>query len=154
VTARLTKKLVNEYFVNEANAQWAIETWMYALEYKDAALTTITARFSDELHTTQHRIEISPPLTKNTTDNIDKKTHSIEASLKRGQVVDGMIVATAPTHAIVEVNGLHGVIPNHELEKMNKATLDQLQEGATIPVFVVNPRGQDGLAVLSVNRAM
>ena len=74
--------------------------------------------------------------------------------LKRGELVDGLIVATTPTQVTVEVNGLQGVIPSHELEKMNKATLDQLQEGATIPVFVVNPRGHDGLAVLSVNRAM
>jgi small subunit ribosomal protein S1 len=55
---------------------------------------------------------------------------------------------------MVEANGLHGVIPSHELEKMSKSTLETLKEGAPITVFVVNPRGQDGNAVLSVNRAL
>ena len=74
--------------------------------------------------------------------------------LKRGEVADGIIVATSPTQVTVEVNGLQGVIPGHELEKMSKSMLEDLKEGAPITVFVVNPRGHDGNAVLSVNRAM
>jgi small subunit ribosomal protein S1 len=74
--------------------------------------------------------------------------------LKRGEVVEGVIAATSPTQVTVEVNGLQGVIPGHELEKMSKSMLEDLKEGAPITVFVVNPRGHDGNAVLSVNRAM
>lgn len=74
--------------------------------------------------------------------------------LKRGEVVEGVIAATSPTQVTVEVNGLQGVIPGHELEKMSKSMLEELKEGAPITVFVVNPRGHDGNAVLSVNRAM
>ena len=74
--------------------------------------------------------------------------------LKRGEVADGVIVATSPTQVTVEVNGLQGVIPGHELEKMSKSMLEELKEGEKITVFVVNPRGHDGNAVLSVNRAM
>jgi small subunit ribosomal protein S1 len=37
---------------------------------------------------------------------------------------------------------------------MNRETLDLLKEGATIPVFVVNPNDHQGNLILSINRAL
>ncbi len=73
---------------------------------------------------------------------------------QRGDVIEGVVVATSPTSVTVEVNGVEGIIPSTELEKMSKGTLTSLKEGEHVTVYVVNPHGHGGKAVLSVNRAL
>ncbi|MAS35295.1 MAG: 30S ribosomal protein S1 [Anaerolineaceae bacterium] len=75
--------------------------------------------------------------------------------LKRGELLDGTVISTSPTSILVDVGGkAEGVIPGRELERMNRETLEMLKEGATVPVFVVNPHDHQGNVVLSVNRAL
>ena len=75
--------------------------------------------------------------------------------LKRGDVIEGTVVSTSPTEVLVDVGEkTDGVIPGRELERMNRETLDILKEGATIPVFVVNPHDHQGKLILSINRAL
>ncbi len=73
---------------------------------------------------------------------------------QRGDVIEGTVTATSPTSVTVNIDGVEGVIPSAELEKLNKATLAGLKEGEKLTVFVVNLHGHDGKAVLSVNRAL
>ena len=75
--------------------------------------------------------------------------------LKRGDVIEGTVVSTSPTSVLVDVGEKsEGIIPGRELERMNRETLDILKEGATIPVFVVNPNDHQGNLILSINRAL
>lgn len=75
--------------------------------------------------------------------------------IKRGDVIEGVITATSPTSVTVEVGeGLSGVVPTHELERMNRRMLESLKPGEKLTVLVVNPHDHNGNIVLSVNRAL
>lgn len=75
--------------------------------------------------------------------------------LKRGDLIEGTITATAPTAVTVDVGvDAPGIIPGHELEKMSRSMIEGLKEGEKIDVYVVNPRDHNGNVVLSVNRAL
>ncbi len=85
---------------------------------------------------------------------------AVEASgtakrFKRGDVIEGKVKSTSPTSVIIDLDGEHeGFIPTSELERMSKRALEELTEGASVTVYVVNPRDHNGNIVLSVNRAM
>jgi small subunit ribosomal protein S1 len=74
----------------------------------------------------------------------------------RGTVIEGTVIATSPTAVTVDIGqDREGIIPSHELEKMNKGTLDTLKEGEKVMVYVVNDREvTTGKFLLSINRAM
>ncbi|MBZ0302161.1 MAG: S1 RNA-binding domain-containing protein [Anaerolineae bacterium] len=75
--------------------------------------------------------------------------------LKRGEVLDGTVIATSPTSVQVALGDKgEGIIPGRELERMNRETLELLKPGEVVPVYVVNPRDHQGNVVLSVNRAL
>jgi small subunit ribosomal protein S1 len=72
----------------------------------------------------------------------------------RGQLVEGTISATTPTSVTVDLgDGVQGVIPGRELERMSRKQIEDLQAGSVITVYVVNPNDHQGNVVLSVNRA-
>jgi small subunit ribosomal protein S1 len=76
--------------------------------------------------------------------------------LKKGDLIEGTVVATSPTAVSVDVGvGKDGLIPTRELERMNRETLDLLKVGSKITVFVINPHSQpNGDILLSINRAL
>ncbi len=77
-----------------------------------------------------------------------------QSGLKRGDVVDGVVIATSPTAVTVDVGGkAEGIIPSRELERMSRETTEALTVGAAIKVYVVNPHDHNGNVLLSVNRA-
>ena len=77
------------------------------------------------------------------------------SGIKRGDVIEGTISATSPTSVTVDIgNDLSGIVPAHELERMNRKMLESLKPGEKLTVFVVNPHDHNGNTVLSVNRAV
>ncbi len=73
---------------------------------------------------------------------------------RRGQVVDGTVLTTAPTEVRMDLgDGHEGIIPGRELERMPREQIEQLQPGAVIPVYVVNPHDHQGNIRLSVTHA-
>ncbi len=79
-----------------------------------------------------------------------------EPPLKRGQMIEGEVVATTPLEITCTLGeGLVGVIPSHELERMQRRVLEEeLQIGKKLLVYVINPRDHQGRILLSVNRAL
>jgi len=74
--------------------------------------------------------------------------------LRKGEIIEGTIISTSPTSIEIDLGeGRHGVVQSRELERMDRASLDTLQEGEKILVSVVNPRGEDNLIILSISRA-
>lgn len=74
--------------------------------------------------------------------------------LKRGDIVDGIIVSVAPTEVLVDVNAKsEGVVPAKELERLGREGLDSLKVGAQIPVYVIRPEDREGNLLLSIRRA-
>lgn len=73
----------------------------------------------------------------------------------RGQLVEGTISSTSPTSVNVDLgDGVEGIIPGRELERMTRKMIEDLAVGSKITTYVVNPNDHQGNVVLSVNRAM
>lgn len=76
------------------------------------------------------------------------------SGLKRGDIVDGTVIATSPTAVTVDIGGkAEGIIPSRELERMSRETAEALKVGAQIKVYVVNPSDHNGNVILSITRA-
>jgi small subunit ribosomal protein S1 len=72
----------------------------------------------------------------------------------RGQLIQGTVSATSPTSVMVDLGeGVQGIIPGRELERMSRKMIEDLQVGHQLTVYVVNPNDHQGNVVLSVNRA-
>ncbi len=50
-------------------------------------------------------------------------------------------------------DGHEGIVPGRELERMQREQIEQLQPGATLPVYIVNPHDHQGNIRLSVTHA-
>lgn len=91
------------------------------------------------------------------------ETHAEEANapaeangLKRGDILSGTVTETSPTSVKVTLeNGAVGIIPSREMERLGRDLLEMLSvPDATVQVYVVNPRDQNGTVILSLNRAL
>ncbi|MBI3744367.1 MAG: 30S ribosomal protein S1 [Chloroflexi bacterium] len=75
-------------------------------------------------------------------------------SLERNQVVDGVIMKIDREQILVHVGQkTEGIIPSREMRSMPPADFDKLKVGDTLVVTVIRPEGDDGNAILSVDRA-
>ncbi len=74
-------------------------------------------------------------------------------SLRRGQIVEGVIVQIRESEILVDVGAKsEGVIYGRELERLGEG-VSELSEGQTILVYVVTPEDKNGNPVLSLSRA-
>lgn len=74
--------------------------------------------------------------------------------IKRGDIVTGTVHETSPTEVLVNLgDDVIGVIASRELERMDRAALEQLQQGSAVTAFVLKVRGASGQPVLSLARA-
>jgi small subunit ribosomal protein S1 len=77
------------------------------------------------------------------------------SGIRRGDVIEATVIKPSPTEVIVDLgDGREGMIPGRELERMARQTVEELTEGATVMVYVVNPHDHQGRVILSVNRAI
>jgi small subunit ribosomal protein S1 len=84
-----------------------------------------------------------------------EKTPAQLSGIKRGDVIEGTITATSPTSVTVDIgNGVTGIVPARELERMNRKMLESLKPGEKLTVFIVNEHDYNGNVLLSVNRAV
>jgi len=75
-------------------------------------------------------------------------------SLKRGDIVDGVVVRVDKDEALVDIGSKsEGLIPAHEMRDVRGNPTETLHVGDSILVYVLQPEDQDGHVVLSLNRA-
>ena len=75
-------------------------------------------------------------------------------NLRRGQIVEGVIVQVRPTEILVDVGAKsEGVIWGREIEHLGPEGLANLSEGQSVLVYVVTPEDKNGNPVLSLSRA-
>jgi small subunit ribosomal protein S1 len=99
--------------------------------------------------------EIAAPAVAETPAESPTAAATEVGGIRRGDVIEGMISATTPTAVTVDIgSGLSGIVPGHELERMNRRMLESLKPGEKLTVLVVNPHDHNGNIVLSVNRAL
>ena len=74
--------------------------------------------------------------------------------LRRGMVLEGKVASTTPNEIFVDLgDGREGIVPKGEVELMTVKMLEQMQEGETVHVYIVNPKNHEGNTILSINRA-
>jgi small subunit ribosomal protein S1 len=88
-------------------------------------------------------------------ETFDDNDDGVEGGLKRGDLIEGTVLKTSPTEILVDL-GEHGngIINSRELERLTSSTLQGLQEGMDVLVYVLTSRNEDGLPVLSISRAL
>lgn len=145
----------------EIGAEASVEPSLEPTSDSEASSTTEPTQPTDAPESTPAgEVVASEPATESspatTTGGESTAAASSETpGLKRGDLVEGTILTTSPTLVTVDVGGgRQGVIPGHELERMNRRTLEELKPGEKIQAYVVNPHDHNGNTVLSVNRAM
>jgi small subunit ribosomal protein S1 len=75
--------------------------------------------------------------------------------LKKGDIIEGTITTTSPTEIRIDVGlKVEGVVQSKELDRMDKATMEQLKPGDKVLVYVVNAEDRNGNVVLSITRAL
>ncbi len=73
---------------------------------------------------------------------------------RRGQMIRGTIIAKTKDEIIVDIGGKsEGIVPPHDLSRLDEEFLDQLSEGDEIVAYVLTPEGREGQVVLSLSKA-
>jgi small subunit ribosomal protein S1 len=74
--------------------------------------------------------------------------------LKRGQVVEGIIVYAGENEVLVDVGSKsEGIIYERELERLGPEGVADLQVGTSVLVYVLTPEDKNGNIALSITRA-
>jgi small subunit ribosomal protein S1 len=84
---------------------------------------------------------------------LEESTHS-PRSLKRGDVVEGVIVRIDPEEILVDI-GLksEGVLSTKELPATGYGSFEELKVGNEVLVYVIQPETPEGHAIVSLRRA-
>lgn len=74
---------------------------------------------------------------------------------RRGEIRNAVILQIDDREIIVDLGAKQdGIVPPQDLERMDEEFRSSLQVGADVPVYVVNPRDQDGNLIVSINMGL
>ena len=75
-------------------------------------------------------------------------------ALRRGEIIDGKIMNKGSEGLLVNIGyKSEGVVPSREMRTIGAEAVEDLAIGDEIIVYVINPEGQDGSSILSIDRA-
>ena len=73
--------------------------------------------------------------------------------LRRGEIIDGRVMSRKPEGMLVDIGyKSEGFVPTKEMRSLGEAA-DELSLGDEIIAYVVNPEGNEGSSILSIDRA-
>ena len=73
--------------------------------------------------------------------------------LRRGEIIDGRVMSRKPEGMLVDIGyKSEGFVPTKEMRSLGEST-DELNVGDEIIAYVVNPEGNEGSSILSIDRA-
>lgn len=85
---------------------------------------------------------------------VEEEPEDETARVRRGQLLEGKIQETSPTEVKVDLGeGIIGLVTSRELERLDRASIEELKEGNPILVYVLRSSSQSGHPILSINRA-
>lgn len=74
---------------------------------------------------------------------------------RRGEIREAIILQIDEREIIVDLGAKQdGIVPSQDLERMDASFRESLEAGASVPVYVVNPRDQNDNLVVSINMGM
>jgi small subunit ribosomal protein S1 len=76
-------------------------------------------------------------------------------NLKKGEIRTGTILQIGDREVIVDLGAkLDGVVPSTDLERLDPSVRAGLKVGEEVPVYILNPGGQDETLVVSINMGL
>ncbi len=73
--------------------------------------------------------------------------------LRRGEIIDGRVMSVKPEGMLVDIRyKSEGFVPSKEMRSLDE-TAEDLNVGDEIIAYVVNPEGNEGSSILSIDRA-
>jgi small subunit ribosomal protein S1 len=74
---------------------------------------------------------------------------------QRGDIREGTIISVSPQEVIIDL-GLkrEAIVPANDLSRLDKSTLEEIQEGTTWPVYILQPSDREGNLIVSLSRAL
>ncbi len=74
---------------------------------------------------------------------------------RRGEIREATILQIDEREIIVDLGAKQdGIVPSQDLERMDDAFRESLATGASVPVYVVNPRDQNENLIVSINMGL
>lgn len=74
---------------------------------------------------------------------------------QRGDIREGTVLTVTPQEVIIDL-GLkrEGIVPGNDLSRLEKETLEQVQEGTVWPVYILQTSDREGNLIVSISRAI
>jgi small subunit ribosomal protein S1 len=74
---------------------------------------------------------------------------------QRGDIREGTVISVSPQEVVIDL-GLkrEAIVPANDLSRLDKATLAEVQEGTTWPVYILQPSDREGNLIVSLSRAL
>ena len=74
---------------------------------------------------------------------------------QRGDIREGTVISVSPQEVVIDL-GLkrEAIVPANDLSRLEKATLAEVQEGTTWPVYILQPSDREGNLIVSLSRAL
>jgi small subunit ribosomal protein S1 len=74
---------------------------------------------------------------------------------QRGDIREGTVLSVSPQEIIIDL-GLkrEGIVPANDLSRLDKETVDEIQEGTVWPVYILQPSDREGNLIVSLSRAI
>ena len=74
---------------------------------------------------------------------------------RRGEIREATILQIDEREIIVDLGAKQdGIVPSQDLDRMEESFRESLEAGASIPVYVVNPRDQNDNLIVSINMGL
>jgi small subunit ribosomal protein S1 len=75
-------------------------------------------------------------------------------TLRRGEIIDGKIMRKDNSGLLVNTgHKSEGLVPSREMRSLDEEAISSLKVGDEIIAYVINPEGEEGAAILSIDRA-
>ncbi len=97
------------------------------------------------------------------TNKAPSEVHPMQALLEqggydmpqRGDIREGTVIAVNPQEIIIDL-GLkrEGIVPANDLSRLDPEMVAEIQEGAVLPVYILQPSDRDGNLIVSLSRAL
>lgn len=140
----------------EAVAEVPDEAEPEAEEAEEAAAEAPQAEAEEAETVAEVEAEAKPSEDGDTTmdDWLAQQEEDTGPKIRRGDILTGVVVHSMPTEVLVDVGAkAEGIISGRELEQMDRESLENLESGKEVTVYVLRPEGPGGAPVLSLSRA-
>ena len=99
--------------------------------------------------------EQNPPIEENFEEMLASSFDYSYTPPRRGEIREATILQIYEREIIVDLGAKQdGIVPSQDLDRMEDSFRESLETGASVPVYVVNPRDQNDNLIVSINMGL